>query len=80
MCFDDVCYDHIMNNTSHKRFLKLEELETATVFTIVWDKNATRYFKLTDGSWASSDLNNFSNAELLKIRVKFDPTVREIPL
>lgn len=52
------------------RFLTEKEIKESPVLTLVWDRVATRYFKLADENWASSDLRFFSADQLLKIRVR----------
>lgn len=67
-------YDGNMKTTiMPTRFLREDDLTQASVLTVVWDKNAVRYFKLMDGSWASNDLAIFTTAQLLKKRVRHCP-------
>lgn len=60
-----------MATITHKRFLKEEELSTADVFTVVWDKAGNKFFKLVDqDKWANDMLQTVHSRELAKKRVR----------
>lgn len=52
------------------RTLKLDDLEKAEVFTVVWDKYGNKFFKLADHKWAAQELTAIESKDLVKRRVR----------
>lgn len=52
------------------RFLTLDELTKAPIFSTVWDKSGNKFFRLTDGAWAAEDLSVTTSEALFKLKVK----------